>query len=436
MVSKHRLFTIYFSYLIACPLALISIRELRVASFDEKVPKGQFSFYGLVRNTSYWDSRQVVGFFDDLALAFPERKVFDIKHRDINAKGQFDTVLLETRTHLDFTGPNVAHAKSYIALETDFLGTLDTIRQLELVNLLRLRLAAAKLKWEHFSIIFGQYWHPMLTPECYVDTISYDSGGPIDLYVRSPQIRLTYYNKHLEFFCAATTELTSESDGPIGISSTYMRNAIVPNLHAQIQGKFKNHFIGWGIDYKRLVPRLKTNKDIKTSTALNSFATLIYAALNWPSFAFNAKLIYGDNLLDYNGLGGYAVSTVNPATDKRTYANLRNLSFWIDMAFKRKTYEPGLFIGVNKNLGATKPIIQSITNSDGIAEDTLYSFGANINTLFRINPRMRWFIKNFTIGTEFEYTRAVFGTINCMGRVDNTQPVGNTRLLFVLTYLF
>ena len=95
---------------------------------------------------------------------------------------------------------------------------------------------------------------------------------------------------------------------------------------------------------------------------------------------------------------------------------------------------PGWFIGVAKNLGARTPIIQSIVDTDGNVEKTIYGTGTDLNYVFRVSPRIQWIVKNFTFAVELEYTRAAYGTIDCDGDVINTVPVGNTRILVSLFY--
>lgn len=442
MKHTHHVYTL-FIYLVCIYSSVIvcqqgPLRVMHQPIVNGKLKPGEFEFTGYIMHEAFWDSHQVNGSSEDTSLNFPDMQHYDARGFNINAKGQYVMVPIETNCRLEFGGPKIGDAKSHVAIEADFFGFTEFITNLDFGSILRMRLAFIHLSWKHSAILAGQFWHPMYIPECFADTISYNSGQPIDLYARVPQVRHTYVRgDRLEIILCAATELDCPSLGPIGASTTYIRNALVPNLHMQIKTRIRNHFFGCGVDYKRLVPRLVTNKDVKTSTALNSFAILAYAAFNWNTFSMHTKLMYGGNLTDYGGLGGYAVHSVQPSTDIRTYTNLRNISFWIDSAIKKyHTVEPGLFIGVDKNLGAPKTIIQNITDANGIKENTIYSFGADIDILFRISPRLRYVIKKFTIGLELEYTRASFGTITSDGTVTNAKPTSNTRLLLALYYDF
>jgi hypothetical protein len=147
------------------------------------------------------------------------------------------------------------------------------------------------------------------------------------------------------------------------------------------------------------------------------------------------KMIYGQNATDYYLLGGYAVKSVDPATDVRTYATLKNISFWSEFILK-KTIEPAVFVGVTQNLGAHQPIIQSITDPDGTVESTVYARNPNIDYVLRVSPRVRWYTGPVVIAGEFEFTRASYGTIACNGNVINGSAVNNCRLMLAAYYTF
>ena len=141
-------------------------------------------------------------------------------------------------------------------------------------------------------------------------------------------------------------------------------------------------------------------------------------------------------MTNFEMLGGYAVKCVNDVTDQRDYTNLRVLGIWSEFIGRTKHLEPAIFIGYTKNFGAGRKIIQSITDDEENVESTIYATGADIDNIFRISPRLRWFIKHVTIGLEVEYTRAAYGTITNTGSVKVTKPVANTRLLLSAFYFF
>ena len=399
-------------------------------------------FSGYIKYEAFYDTRQVNGLGNDQFLFFPNKKILDPIGKDINAKGQGDMVAIETRLRATVEGPKINGANSFGVIESDFFGFNEAgfrdIDQFEILNLFRMRYAFVKLDWEKYTLVAGQSWHPTFIPTCFPETISFNTGAPMEPFSRNPQLRFTYHDKRVNIIAAALSQIRFFNDGPDGFSSKYIRDAVVPNLDGQIQIKIGNHLIGTGLDYKRLVPRIVTNKGFKVRESINSVMVLWYACLAWPSFYFRTKLTFAENASNFAMLSGYAVHTIDPVTDERTYTNLRTVAFWIDTAIKKfKRIEPGLFIGFTKNLGASKTIEQNVTDDAGTTtEKRVFGIGTDVDTVFRISPRLRWYIKKITAAAELEYTRAAFGTLNNKGKVINTTSVGNTRFLFAVFYYF
>lgn len=386
---------------------------------------------GYVKWESYADSRQVVGAGNDQYLIFPKKKDLDLNCQDINAKGQFQMVAIQSRLHLDADGPTIGGATSLGILEADFFGKSG------IVNILRMRHAYIKLMWKKVSILAGQFWHVLFIPDVAARVLSFNGGNPIECASRNPQLRITYKaTKQTDFIVAASTELDNASDGPIGFSTTYMRHALVPMLDAQIQTRWRTHIFGIGADYKRIVPRLETNAGVKAHESLNGFLVTAYGALNWDSVSTYLKFIFAQNAVDQLMAGGYAVHCIDPVDDHREYTNLNAVVWWNDTEFNyHDKFVPGWFVGIIKNIGARKTIFQNVTDSEGnITEQRIFGLGTDIDYVFRISPRLTWKAKNFMFGAEFEYTRAAYGTINNRGEVINTSPVGNFRVLLTMFY--
>ncbi len=387
-------------------------------------------FGGFIKAESFWDTRQVIGAREDQILLYPEQKELDVDCNDINAQGQFTSVAIQTRMRLEIDGPKIKKADSKGIIEYDFFGK-DGIP-----NIIRMRLAYLKLDWEKAQILAGQAYHPLYILGVDPRTISFNTGIPIEAFSRDPQFRVTYIpNKHVSLLFAAVAQLDNLSDGPIGPSSTYLRDSVIPMLDLRLDTYLGDHHIGADIDFKRIQPRLKTNTGLKTRERLNSAIATVYSDLKWDSVDTRTKVIFLQNATNLNMTGGYAVSSVDSTTDRRKYTNLNGIALWNDTQItKSKTFIPGWFIGVIKNLGAREPIIQSITDANDVVEKTIYGNGTDLNYVFRVSPRFQWKTKNFTFAVELEYTRTAYGTIDCDGDVINTTPVGNTRILTSLFY--
>ena len=389
---------------------------------------------GYIKNETSFDTRQVSGNGNDHFLFFPEKKILDQNKKDINSRGQVHMAAIETRVRTTISGININQAKAVGVIEADYLG----IASLDLSNIFRLRHAYIQLDWENVSLQLGQTWHPLSTfRKCNPITVSFNRGVPFNLRTFNPLIQATYHTEHFAIIGAATSQVSAISDGPDGPSSTYIRNALIPNLHVQIHGLFGDHVTGVGVDYKRLRPRIVTNNDFKTSESINSIVAIGFLSLNFPTFFIHTKISYAQNAREYTSFGGYAVHSINPVTDERTYTNISIATIWSEFVYrKHKKIEPAIFIGFLKNLGAGKTIIPNLVDNNNIIERRIFGRGLDIDYLFRISPRCKWYINNFMIAAELEYTRAAFGTIDNKGKVTNTTPVGITRLLLAAYYYF
>jgi hypothetical protein len=185
----------------------------------------------------------------------------------------------------------------------------------------------------------------------------------------------------------------------------------------------------------RLVPRLITNKNFRANESLMSYILMAFASFNWENLGLRLKFIYGQNGNPMTLISGYAVHSIDPYTDHRSYTNTQCLNLWLDTAYKGEI-EPGLFMGISKNIGAVKSIIPSITNN-GQTEKLIYTGGQdNVGMVYRFQPRIRWFLKPFIFGSELEVTGATFGTLTDTGRVINTKLVNNVRVLLAAFYVF
>jgi len=397
----------------------------------EEAPLFTVYFSGYIKPEFFCDSRQVIGGRDNQTLLYPEPKQPDRCCRDIQAHPSCDMVAIESRVRSEIVGPDILEAKAKGYIEADFYGVSE-----KTLNVFRMRHCYIALNWEKTSVVLGQYWHPIYTPECAPDTISCNGGVPIDPFKRAPQIRFTTGIDPIEIAITAAEEVNFCHDGPEGPCSTYLRNAVIPDSNIRLQAHNGKHVYGFALNFKRLVPRLQSDFNIKVEESINSVATIAYAAFNWESFALRLKGTIAQNGQDAGLLGGYAVHTIQPKSDKRIYANLQSIAVWTDFNRVHHKLEPGCFIGYTKNIGASKSIIPFIKKDDEFIPLT-YGFGTEIvDYVFRISPRLRWFVKPVVFGMELEYTRAAYGQINTRGHIINPEATANTRLLLAAFYYF
>lgn len=390
-------------------------------------------FSGFIKHESFWDTRQVFGGAEDENLFFPEPVKLDQNCCDINSKGQFDMSDIATRILAEFNGSHIKNAKLDGIIDVDFVGRDD------IVDIVRMRRAFLTLTWDNAVLLGGQTNMPFMMEECGVRTVSRNTGRPIECYAHYPQIQIDYNpSESCTLTAAAMSQLEYRSEGPIGPSTTYLRNAIIPMLQFRADGKVGEHVYGAGAGYKRIAPRIKTNTGEKAHEFLSSGECMVFAALNFESVSINNKIIFAQNASNLSLIGGYAVHSIDPTNDHRTYTNFNSFAWWMDTDITHfKNVIPGFFIGVIKNLGTTSSVLHDVIDDEGeITDARIYGLGTDISTVFRFSPRFKWNINKFSFQAEVEYTRAAYGTITDCGDIVDTCPVGNVRLMVALYYNF
>jgi hypothetical protein len=379
------------------------------------------SFSGFVKTDFIYDSRQTVSLREGHFFLYPQSENLDINGNDINAQSSFNILSIQTRLNGRITGPDAFGAKTSGQIEAEFFGTTDGD-----INGFRLRHAFVKFDWEQSSLLVGQTWHPMFVVEMFPGVVSFNTGAPFQPFSRNPQIRFTYSVENLKFILAALSQRDFQSNGPDGFSSSYLRNSVIPNLHAQIQYSKKGDLFGAGIDYKKLTPRLATTKKVITDNSISTLSAIGYAKLNVEPVTIKTEVVYGNNLADHLMLGGYAIKSINTISGEEEYTSISVFSLWGEVS-TGKEIEFALFGGYTKNLGADENISGSY-----------FGRGINIENLLRISPRVQWNSGKARISTELEYTSAGYGTPDNLnkGKVGNVKSISNLRLLFAVFYFF
>jgi len=253
-----------------------------------------------------------------------------------------------------------------------------------------------------------------------------NNGAPFHPYSRHPQIRFTRNFGNFHIVAAAVSDRDYTSDGPLGATSDYLRNSVIPNIDLQFQYKKEDKFLcGIGGDYRRLTPRLKTDSSFIADESLDSWAATAFMKIKFEKFTVKMQSVLGQNLYEHTMLGGIAVEKVDTATGKNTYTNIDQLTGWLDISTNNKKFNAGLFLGYAKNLGSLHNIWGAI-----------YARGNDIAYAYRISPRLAWTSGNLSFTSEFEYTAAAYGTPDYLGDVHNAKEVYNFRVLIAAIYTF
>ncbi len=389
------------------------------ATITAQENKQKLSLSGFIKSDFFYDSRQTTNLREGHFLLFPKRIQEDSSGSDLNAKPSFNFLSIQTRLTLGFSEINAFGAKASGLIEGSFFGNSESD-----INEFRLRHAFVKLNWDKTKLLLGQYWHPMFVPEVFPGVLSFNTGVPFQPFSRNPQIRFEQSYGDFNFIIAALSQRDFSSLGPAGASSSYLRNSGVPNLHFQIQQKDETNVFGFGVDFKKLTPKIVNAKNLKTDNSISSISYLAYVKTQIDNFTAKVEGIYAENPTDLIMIGGYSVKSIDPVTSNDLYENLRTISFWGDFLYG-KNIQIGTFIGYSKNLGAKENISK-----------TIYSRESSIANIFRISPRIVFKSNNLTFGSEFEFTSAAYGTPDDKGIPVNLTNAANSRILFTAIYNF
>ena len=381
----------------------------------------KLKIYGFIRNDFFYNSRKNEESTDGAFNFFP--KPADISAGiDKNAVPQAELLSINTRIGLDITGSDLLGAKSSAKIETDFAGTGATF------FILRIRQAYMKLNWSKSELLIGQTWHPMFG-NVFPTVQSLNVGAPFQPFNRSPQLRYSYnLNNSLSVTAAALYEMQFSSQGPNGASSSYMKNAIIPELFLGTEYKSAHWVSGIGIDTKTLKP---------DANQITSSSAVAYSQYTDKNLQLKAKLTYGQNLTDMGMIGGYAVSKY--ATDSTTvlsYSNINTLSGWFNAVYGNKV-QAGVLVGYSKNLGSEATL--AYRKGGKITAYGCGFYDSNqqlVDQLIRISPQISYNLPNLKFGLELDYTTAVYGTIQTTGKIISPYSVDNKRIVATMSYIF
>ncbi len=406
-----------------CMLMLVTgIFQAYSQEIQKVVPsdKPVLSWGGFVKAEGIYDSRQVVESREGYLLLYPKKVVLDKSGNDINAHGSFNQYAMTARLNAKVVGPDVIGAKTLAYIEGDFTGASNAEN-----NSFRLRHAYVKLKWNHASLLAGQYWHPLNVPEMLPSVLALNTGAPFHPYSRHPQFRLDITKDKLNAMIAFMAQRDFVNNGPAGASSIYLRNSIVPNIDGQLQYVSGKLFAGAGIDYKRLTPRLVTDSNYATKASVNCISYTAFVMAKTKPLEIKMQWFYGQALNDHTVFGGYGVSSTDPLTNEQTYSPLNNLSGWITIQTTGKTWQGSLFAGYTRAFGSKETISGPVFARD-----------ADIDYVYRLSPMISFTKGKLVLAAECEYTTAAYGKPDSHYKVTGSAPVSNTRLQFSVGYFF
>jgi len=392
-------------------LMLILLLGLTYYSYGQSAEGDQkfgITWGGFVKVDYMFDSRQTVTAREGHFLLFPAAEN-NVNGEDLNAQANFNILAVQTRLTGKITGPDFFGMKTSGVIEGAFFGHSDSD-----INGFRLRHAFVKLSNDNVDIIMGQYWHPMFVTAVFPGTYSFNTGVPFQPFSRNPQLRIETKG-NVRFTGVVFSERDFATRGAAGITSKYVRDAGVPQLHAQLQAGGKEFLGGFGVNLKTLRPVL--GADNITNTAF-----IGYMKAKLGSATFKLEGIYGENMTDLLSIGGMAEDTSGGYTYNRT------LSVWGELSGGKDNIEWGIFSGYTNNEGFKD-----------VVSGTIYGLAPTMDHVFRVAPRIGWKSGKMTIGLEVEYTSAQYGALASNGKdIDTTgiDSVDNVRGMVSVVYGF
>ena len=397
-------------------------------SVSAQVKDFSYKFYGRVRTDVFYNSRHNVESVEGAFFMYPKDVHLDANGEDLNAVSNSGDFIFCTRLGLDITGPMLFNAKTTAKIETDFGGFSTSV--LGNFTTLRIRHAYVNLDWGRYSLLVGQTWHPLFG-EVLPSIVNLNTGCPFQPFSRSPQWQYNYKFSRFNIKAAAVFQNQYRSSGPLGSKMLeYSRDAVLPEMFAGIDYRKEGFIVGVGADVLTLTPRTQSTKGeltYKVSERNVSASLLAFASYSSEWWKLNAKTIYGQNNVHTLSLGGYGVTSIDPVTGAYDYVNFNHSTSWVNVVYGKK-WQVGLFGGFTKNLGTNKPLVSS---------SMTYGMGMDIDKLYNMSVQTDYNIKNFTIGVEYSYSVADYGTIQtATGKVTNTHAADNHRIAALCNYSF
>ncbi len=404
-------------------LLLILAFPIIALAQEKKEKKTSTKFYGFVKNDFFVDSRQTVSAREGHFLLFPKPISEDADGNDINSHSSFNFLSIQTRVGVAISGPDVLGAKTSAKVEGDFFAQAN-----DNINLLRLRHAYIKLNWENTELLMGQYWIPMFITDAYPGTVSFNTGSPIQPFGRSPQIRLTHKMGGLKLIAVASSERDYASRGIAGTTGEYLRNSMMPEFNGQVHFSPSKAFVaGIGAAYKQITPEIITGQGYATDQTVGGYNAIAFFKLKTTGITIKMEGIYGQNIPDVLSIGGFAVTdSTDLIKGFVEYSPISTMSAWTDIHTNGKTWQAGVFAGYTKNLGSENDIV-----------GPMYGLGTNIESLYRVSPRLIYKNGPFKLAFEVGYTVANYGSsYDIKGVPTNLTAADNTRFLLATYYSF
>lgn len=394
--------------------------------------------YGFVRNYITYDSRECVAVMGEMFNIIPKDELLnEDQSEDLNDVDKLSFVSFTTRLGVDVMGPNLGRAKSSAKIEADFSGYGANN------TLFRIRQAYLSLSWDRTTLICGQTWHPM-TNQVMPAVYGFGTSSPFMPFNRAPQIKvLVDAGKGWNFTAAALYQFPNLSTGPEGVSVSYSRWSMLPELYASWAHAGDHLTYGVGVDLLSIMPRKTSLAErevlqedgsmqtqmvqVRAKDRVMGISPEFFADYINGKFNIKGKVVYAENTAHMTMVSGFGATSYDPQTGSYQYAPLRSVSTWMTATYGDKL-KPGLMLGYAKNLGA---------KNDFMSLDEIWVRHArNTDYIYRISPSLSYTIKNLQLALEVDYTVVGYGDLLLNGIVNALRDINNTRACLMIKYSF
>ena len=394
--------------------------------------QNHYKFYGFVRNYMAYDSREAVAGTGDLFFYLPkDRKLNDLGD-DLNRKNSFRFLSLTSRVGVDVSGYQIGRTSIGAKIEADFYAGLSGVTG---TATMRLRQAFLTLGWKDLpvpggktasvNLKMGQAWHPLAADLCPVFTL--ESGAPFGPFSRTPQLTMdANLGEHFTLTASAIWQMQYTSAGPDGQSANYIKYGCTPEGYLGATLKFGGWMARAGVDILSIKPRttgtIKYKDETgaeKTTTAkvsdrITTASPFVYMQYVKGKLALKAKTIYASAGEHYNIQGGYGITKKFEGLGEDghyEYAPTHSSSTWFTVSYGKK-WAPMLMVGYYKNFGTSEDLYNPGNDGKVLESDFYFSKNSfkNLNQLYRICPALICNFGKLSIGLDYEFSGAQFGT--------------------------
>ena len=421
-----------------------------------------YKFYGFIRNYMAYDSREAVAGTGDLFFYLPKDQSLNAAGEDLNQKNSFRFLSLTSRVGVDVSGYQIGGTTIGAKIEADFYAGLSGVTG---TATLRLRQAYLTLGWKDLplsgeprasvNIKMGQAWHPMAADLCPVFTL--ESGAPFGPFSRTPQLTMdANLGEHFTLTASALWQMQYTSAGPDpkgpdkdGIyaavsSAEFIKYSCTPEGYLGATLKFGGWMARVGADILSIKPRTTgkggfyetqegamepvwKSTTVKVSDRITTVSPFVYMQYVKGKFAMKAKTIYASAGEHFNIQGGYGITRKFEGEGQDghyEYTPTRSSSTWFTVSYGKK-WAPMLMLGYYKNFGTAEDLYSAAGDGSVLESDFYFSKNSfkNLNQLYRICPALICNFGKLSIGLDYEFSGAQFGTPK---EVESTGTDGKT----------